>query len=236
MWMTAELPTTPEDLSIYKGDGTGLSLQGFALYDVEAEEYVEFGFPTINNDGKEKEGREVWETVEISEETLAPYANDGKDYRVDIFDSLSGGWGWIGFDTVRIPDADYEDPNAGNPADCDLSGALDIGDLSCVATIEHRDAVLGALGTIEGDLNGEDGVDFADFLILSGNFGNADASYAEGNIDLMNGVDFADFLALSSNFGQAGAGAAAVPEPGAGTLALLAAMTTLALARRSKRS
>jgi hypothetical protein len=96
-------PGWPEDHAFYKG---GSGWQGFALYDVAADEYVRWGFPTFNNDGKVRDGREVWETVTIPAEELATLANDGKDYRLDIFDSFSGGWGWIGFDTVRVPDAE----------------------------------------------------------------------------------------------------------------------------------
>ena len=57
-----DLPFTPNDLRVFKGvDDGGLALQGFGLYDVAEDEYVEFGFPTFNNDGKEKDGRGVWE-------------------------------------------------------------------------------------------------------------------------------------------------------------------------------
>ena len=223
-----ELPESPFDLGIMKGEG--IELQGYGLYDVADETYVEFGFPTINNDGKEKDGRGGWETVEISTEDLAPFANDGKDYRLDIFDSLSGGWGWIGFDTVKIPNANFTSSIEG---DCDESGSLDAGDLSCVSTIAERDAVLGALNTLPGDLDGMGGVAFADFLTLSGNFGNAEGSYADGNIDLMGGIEFADFLALSGNFGKSpAAAAAAVPEPDARATALLAVCAVCWLGRR----
>ena len=63
---------------------------------------------------------------------------------------------------------------------------------------------------------------FADFLVLSANFGQELPAYTDGNINLEGNVDFADFLVLSANFGQvpqAGATAAAVPEPS--SLALL---------------
>ena len=53
-----------------------------------------------------------------------------------------------------------------------------------------------------GDVNYDGNVDFADFLVLSLNFGKADANWDEGNFDLGSDVDFADFLALSSLFGQ----------------------------------
>lgn len=225
-----ELPVIVDDFEFLKN---GQGLQGFALYDVAEDEYVEYGFPTFNNDGKEKDGRDVWETVEIPTEDLEQYAGDGKDYRVDIFDSLSGGWGWIGFDTVKIPNAEFT-ASTGGAADCDNSGALDAGDLSCVATIEDRDAVLGALNTVAGDLDGDGSVAFADFLVLSSNFGNAEGTYAEGNVDLTDGVAFADFLALSSNFGATSA-ASSVPEPSTRIPAILA-LFAMPLLRKRKRS
>lgn len=94
-------PEFPEDHDFLK---TSNGWQGFALYDVAEDEYVRWGFPSFNNDGKERDGRGVWETVTIPAEDLAELANDGKQYRLDVFDSHAGGWGWIGFDTVRIPE------------------------------------------------------------------------------------------------------------------------------------
>ena len=63
--------------------------------------------------------------------------------------------------------------------------------------------------------DGLNGVDFADFLKLSANFGNPAANYGEGDINLDGQTNFTDFLELSGNFGLgAGARAASVPEPG----------------------
>ena len=54
-----------------------------------------------------------------------------------------------------------------------------------------------------GDTNRDDVVDFADFLVLSANFGNpTEYGVADGDIDENGIVDFADFLLLSSNFGN----------------------------------
>ncbi len=50
------------------------------------------------------------------------------------------------------------------------------------------------------DLNGK--VDFADFLTLSGNFGQQEAAtWKQGDADGDGGISFADFLLLSTNFG-----------------------------------
>ena len=86
--------------------------------------------------------------------------------------------------------------------DCNKDGTLSASDLTCVYTINSRDAVLDALNTLPGDLDGNGDVSFDDFLVLSANFGQGAASYADGNIDLMDGVAFADFLILSDNFGK----------------------------------
>ena len=67
-----------------------------------------------------------------------------------------------------------------------------------------------------GDANLDDVVNFADFLILSENFGQ-DGAWREGDFDGDGTVGFPDFLALSKNFGNVAAAAnlsaAAVPEP-----------------------
>lgn len=53
-----------------------------------------------------------------------------------------------------------------------------------------------------GDANTDGKVDFADFLILSGNFGlTENTEFGDGDFDESGAVDFADFLTLSRNFG-----------------------------------
>lgn len=99
------------------------------------------------------------------------------------------------------------------PGDCNSDGVLSAADLDCVATIDERDAVLNALGTLPGDLNGDGNIDFPDFLTLSGNYGMENASYSEGNINLEGPIDFADFLTLSGNYGKTAAAVSSVPEP-----------------------
>jgi hypothetical protein len=69
------------------------------------------------------------------------------------------------------------------------------------------------LNTIPGDIDGDGEVAFSDFLVLSANFGQHAASYAEGNVDLTGGVAFADFLIMSDNFGKTPGDIAAMPEP-----------------------
>ena len=70
-----------------------------------------------------------------------------------------------------------------------------------------------------GDLDENGTVEFADFLVLSQNFGQDVADHSFGDVDCSGTVEFADFLVLSQNFGQTVGGAQSVPEPS--SLALL---------------
>ena len=115
--------------------------------------------------------------------------------------------------------------------DCNEDGSLDAADLACVGTIEERDAVLSALNTLPGDLDGNGEVAFADFLVLSANFGQSLSGYTVGNIDLAGDIDFGDFLILSANFGQTAA-VAAVPEPSSVALAACLSLGVVAGLRR----
>ena len=120
---------------------------------------------------------------------------------------------------------------ANRVGDCNGDMELKADDLTCVASIAARDATLDALNGLLGDLDGDGNVAFADFLILSANFGKESASYAQGNIDLRGDVSFADFLTLSSNFGATPGDLATVPEPGVGPLWIVC-LTLITLRRR----
>lgn len=84
----------------------------------------------------------------------------------------------------------------------------------------------------DADFNGK--VEFADFLILSGTFGNADLDWTDGDFDADGMVAFGDFLILSGNFGKGEVAAAAVPEPTAQSLAVFAMVCIAMLRRRRK--
>jgi hypothetical protein len=56
-----------------------------------------------------------------------------------------------------------------------------------------------AVDKVLGDIDGSGTVDFADFLILSKNFGTAES---QGDLDCDGRVGFADFLILSAHFGR----------------------------------
>lgn len=86
---------------------------------------------------------------------------------------------------------------------------------------------------VPGDTDGDQDVDFADFLIVSGNFGEA-GIWTDGDFDGDGLVAFGDFLQLSSNFGAGGSlGAASVPEPNSAMLFGLA-LVGLGPARRRR--
>jgi hypothetical protein len=118
--------------------------------------------------------------------------------------------------------------------DCNGDGVVDAGDLDCVCASGSADALLAELGLIAGDLDGDGSVAFADFVVLSANFGQAVSSYTAGDIDCDGTVAFADFVVFSANFGRtSGAQAASVPEPSGLILAAFCLLTLLGRRRRS---
>ena len=86
-----------------------------------------------------------------------------------------------------------------------------------------------------GDIDGSGDVGFADFLILSDNFGQSVADHRLGDIDCSGEVAFADFLILSDNFGDTVGGAQAVPEPSSSLLSWCACIGIGCLLRRRRR-
>lgn len=88
--------------------------------------------------------------------------------------------------------------------DYNEDGSLDLADINEFA-FGH--------GALPADMNFDGSVDFADFLVLSGNFGQL-GTYEEGDVTCNGLVDFADFLLLGTFFGSA-TNAQAVPEPSA---------------------
>ena len=97
--------------------------------------------------------------------------------------------------------------------DCNQDGVVDYQDLNCACGSKEIDEVLAATGLLLGDLDGNESVDFADFLKLSANFGNDVADYLQGDLDCSGDVSFEDFLTLSANFGKSSQAIATVPEP-----------------------
>ena len=85
-----------------------------------------------------------------------------------------------------------------------------------------------------GDIDGNGAVEFADFLVLSTNFGQDVDGHAQGDLDCNGAVEFADFLVMSSTFGQT-VGTQAVPEPSAAVL-LATLLPLLTVFRRRYRT
>ena len=112
----------------------------------------------------------------------------------------------------------------GDPSDCNGDGVVDINDVNCACAagnVDLANTILGLIGSITGDADGNGTVEFADFLALSNNFGEA-GQYTDGDFDWNGAVEFEDFLILANNFGKSGAApAAAVPEPNAALLLLV---------------
>lgn len=121
----------------------------------------------------------------------------------------------------------------------DLNGdsAIDEGDRA--AWVEANQTFFG-----DADLNGR--VDFADFLLLSANFGEDDAAWAQGNFTADRVVNFPDFLFLSGNYGREWSElmpaseppsmlTASVPEPCGHTVLFAGAMSLMGFLRRTSR-
>ena len=82
-----------------------------------------------------------------------------------------------------------------------VGNALPVRDIGTfVVTISPE--VCGA-GRLRGDVNGDNAVNFRDFLILGGNFGRTvGAAFESGDLDCDGAVLFSDFLILSQTFGD----------------------------------
>lgn len=98
------------------------------------------------------------------------------------------------------------------------------------ASRSHLTGILVREGSIKctpsrGDLNNDDIVQFADFLLLAQNFG-LKVGPADGDLDCNGTVQFADFLVMAQNFGQS-VGVQAVPEPRADSLWCIAVVTMM---------
>ena len=69
-------------------------------------------------------------------------------------------------------------------------------------TFEETAGTEGSADRLPGDADGDGTVGFADYIVLSQNFGKTeDAVFSEGDFDGNQVIDFADFLVLQQNFG-----------------------------------
>lgn len=232
-----DVPFEVADLPEFRTNEAGVGAsQAFALRDVISDEYVLFGFSDVENDGKMRDSdppsRGQWQTVTIPQAELAPFAN-GQTYTVDIYDSYLGGWGWIGFDSVRIPGT-----LEGEGLDCDFdaSGVCDLVDLDELLytglgtnnskydldasggeiTLADRDAFLTRIDSFPGDFDLDGQVVAGDLNILGGNWQITGlTSYGDGDANGDGIADARDLNDLGGNWQQGAAAASAVPEPSA---------------------
>jgi len=99
--------------------------------------------------------------------------------------------------------------------------------------IADRDSFINNFNSLVGDFDYDGAVAFADFLVLSTNFGLAGTN-SNGDADCNGTVGFADFLIMSSFFGSQ-VGAQPVPEPTSASLIAGAALLLAASSRRRRR-
>ena len=120
-----------------------------------------------------------------------------------------------------------------DPLDCSGDGMVDVADLACSNAADTTPELLLQLNLLEGDFDGQNGVDFNDFLNLASNYGQPLGRYIDGDIDDNGIVEFADFLRLAANYGQtSSASVAAVPEPAGWTMVAFATLAGFVLFRR----
>ncbi len=132
---------------------------------------------------------------------------------------------------VNVPDDatfEFAWSSIGTLGDCNGDGVVDQDDLLCACQNDLSE-VLEQTGLIRGDLDGDGEVAFADFLTLSGSFGQEGVGYAAGDVDCDGLVGFEDFLLLSSKFGESSSAATSVPEPGGMLMIYVAGLAALLL-------
>lgn len=85
----------PATSALLPSSASATGFQGIALRRVSDDAYVLFGGRGSNHS--------TWATVTLDQATLAPFVSGAKRYTIDLIDNASGGWGWVGLDTVSIP-------------------------------------------------------------------------------------------------------------------------------------
>ena len=102
----------------------------------------------------------------------------------------------------------------------DISPRFDL-DGDCEVTSGDLDLLLSEAEVLNGDVDFNGQVEFADFLVLSRNFNSDTTAWSRGDLAPDGRINFSDFLVLSNNFGQTFSsedgddqtGTASVPEP-----------------------
>ena len=139
-----------------------------------------------------------------------PAPGDRWGFEIGLISQIDAGQGLGGLPSWSEP----ADDGRVNNQDGDRNGFAPWGNVGHgIITFVDGETGIGCDPNSGGDLDGNGKVEFADFLILSGNFGNEVADHTAGDIDCNGTVEFADFLVLSGNFGNTVGEAASVPEP-----------------------
>lgn len=112
------------------------------------------------------------------------------------------------------------------------NAALTLGQVTSVAEwmTENPNGVAVPEGFLLGDFDGNEVVDFADFLIMAGNF-NGPGEFAQGDMDFNGKINLRDFGLFRSIF-NAPVGAASVPEPSTGLMVILGSLVAFMVRRR----
>ena len=83
-----------------------------------------------------------------------------------------------------------------------------------------------------GDFNSDGEINLDDFQVLASNFNTSAADFSDGDIDFNGSVDGADFTAFRAIFAAQPSGAATIPEPASGALALATVLGLLVARKR----
>jgi|GEM_PF-4916840 len=150
-----------------------------------------------------------------------------QDGVTDIADATA--WAELAGDEAKSASVSAIEADLGGTLyDFDGSGATDAADVTLISDLFGVGGAICIPGN--GDLDGNGQVEFADFLVLSSNFGG-EADGEGGDIDCDGMVAFSDFLVMSNNFGQS-VRAASVPEPSAGLLGLVSVASIMLVRKR----
>ena len=154
-----------------------------------------------------------------SEEIQLQMVTDGPGAKQGTFSFATND---LGSQLVSFELAGFVTDNGLGPGDLNFDGATDSADIELLQAavrgqsedlsldLNADQAVTGQdidylvdviMGAQRGDVDLDGHVGFADFLVLSDNFGSSDAYWSGGNFDDDDNVSFADFLALADSFG-----------------------------------
>lgn len=181
-------------------------------------------------------------TVSIPFEEFGTLASDSLFYELQLGTNNSGN-GELLLDNLRLRSTVIGDITNDALLNCNdidaLSDAVRHGfmdqqyDLTRDGFVDDADRMAWTqqVGSAIGDFDLNGVVEFADFLILTDNFGEP-GNWCEGDANGNRQIEFADFLLVAGNFGRQGTLFSPVPEPGCDcTPALLVALVVIVFSR-----